>query len=93
MSQAAKDYEIINPKQSGKAISSTVRANVKQGQKEKLYEFTLTLENVKEEDSGLYLCLVRNKYGSDWRTSIVQVNSMKGKPNSTSQGEENTKAS
>ncbi|XP_028414944.1 hemicentin-1-like isoform X2 [Dendronephthya gigantea] len=78
LTQPGKDYEIINRKQSGKAVSSTVRANVRHGQKNKSYEFILTLENAKIEDSGLYLCLVKNKYGSDWRKLNVQVSSMKG---------------
>lgn len=40
--------------------------------------FRLTLQNVQEKDSGVYLCLVRNRYGSDYQSFFVKVKSMKG---------------
>lgn len=76
LSKQGKAYELIDPKHNGEA--SSVRARIQRGKKAKSYEFRLTLENVQEEDSGLYVCLVKNKYGTDYRKSFVQVKSMKG---------------
>ena len=73
-----KGYKHIVPKQERQAISGSVHAQVRRGKKERSYEFRLTLQHVEEEDSGVYVCLVRNKYGSDYRRYLVNVQSMKG---------------
>ena len=78
LSKKGKEYELIDSKQNGEAMSLSVRARIRRGKKGNSYEFRLTLENVQETDSGVYVCLVRNKYGSDYRKNVVQVKSMKG---------------
>lgn len=72
-----KEYELIDPRHNGIA-STSVRARVGHCKKEKSYEFRLRLENVQEKDSGMYVCHVQNKHGSDYRRFFVQVKSMKG---------------
>ena len=73
-----KEYELIEPKANGESISTSVRERLRRGKKEKSQEFRLTLDNVLEKDSGVYICLVRNKYGSDYRRFFVHVKSVKG---------------
>ena len=74
-----KEYELIGAKNKGEAVSVSVRARIQRGKNENSYEFRLRLENVKEADSGVYVCLVKNKHGSDYRKISVHVKSMKGK--------------
>lgn len=73
ISRKGKKYKLIEPNH---VDEDARKRNTK---KEKSYEFWLKLENVQESDSGVYVCLARNKYGSDYRMSLVHVNSVKGK--------------
>lgn len=43
------------------------------------YGFRLRLRNVKPENSGMYTCLVWNRFGRDHRNFFVSVKSMVGK--------------
>lgn len=78
LSSQGKKYELIRTKTNGESISTTVRTKLRRGKMEKSYEFLLTLDNVQEKHSGVYLCLVRDKYGSDYRRFFVHVKSAKG---------------
>ena len=78
LSGKGKEYELIGTKNKDEADSLSTRKRIQREKKGNSYEFRLMLDYVQESDSGVYACLVRNKYGSDYRKFFVHVKSTKG---------------
>ena len=78
LSGKGTEYELIGTKNKDEEDSLSTRTRIQREKKGNSYEFRLMLDNVQEGDSGAYACLVRNKYGSDYRKFFVHVKSTKG---------------
>lgn len=73
-----KGFKILFPKQKTSRTHSSIQTRTRHEKNGDTYVFHLTLDNLKEENSGVYVCILKNKYGRSYASASIKVKSSEG---------------